>query len=105
MHVIQRQYWAVRDYLSSVLKESKFKEHGRITPELVAAGDFLSYKFPVWTWYVQQLSLIPGRRVQSLSPGSVPCLRRPTSLAYTDVDEDAERLLSFGDSTSGAVDE
>jgi ubiquitin-like-conjugating enzyme ATG3 len=55
-----------------VLKESKFKEHGRITPgmfnyrqttrllayfwtnhteEFVAAGDFLVYKFPVWTWY------------------------------------------------------
>ncbi|KAJ7077275.1 putative E2-like enzyme [Mycena belliarum] len=29
----------------------------------------------------------------------VPCLRRATSLAYTDADEDAERLLSFGDST------
>lgn len=27
----------------------------------------------------------------------VPCLRRATSLAYTDADEDAERLLSFGD--------
>ena len=53
-----------------VLKESKFKEHGRITPggtsynmtngrrihlvvlleEFVAAGDFLTYKFPVWSW-------------------------------------------------------
>jgi len=52
-----------------VLKESKFKEHGQITPgpsrsplenalihssenleEFVAAGDFLVYKFPVWTW-------------------------------------------------------
>jgi ubiquitin-like-conjugating enzyme ATG3 len=30
----------------------------------------------------------------------VPCLRRATSLAYTDADEDAERLLSFGDSTA-----
>lgn len=34
----------------------------------------------------------------------MPCLRRATSLAYTDADEDAERLLSFGD-TSGAADE
>jgi ubiquitin-like-conjugating enzyme ATG3 len=31
----------------------------------------------------------------------VPCLRRATSLAYTDADEDAERLLSFGDSSTG----
>ncbi len=30
----------------------------------------------------------------------VPCLRRATSLAYTDADEDAERLLSFGDSAA-----
>lgn len=58
---------------SKVLRESKFKEHGRITPgklelgvariselimtccraleEFIAAGDFLTYKFPVWTWY------------------------------------------------------
>jgi ubiquitin-like-conjugating enzyme ATG3 len=28
----------------------------------------------------------------------VPCLRRATSLAYTDADEDAERMLSFADS-------
>lgn len=30
----------------------------------------------------------------------MPCLRRATSLAYTDADEDAERLLSFGDSSA-----
>ena len=48
---------------SQVLKESKFKEHGRLTPEeFVAAGDFLSYKFPVWSWYVRRL------------PASVPLL-------------------------------
>jgi ubiquitin-like-conjugating enzyme ATG3 len=37
----------------------------------------------------------------------VPCLRRATSLAYTDADEDAERLLSFGDSSAagGEADE
>ena len=33
----------------------------------------------------------------------VPCLRRATSLAYTDADEDAERLLSFGDSSGAAA--
>lgn len=34
----------------------------------------------------------------------VPCLRRATSLAYTDADEDAERLLSFGDSNVAAAE-
>lgn len=48
---LQTHFWAVRDYLSPVLKDSKFKESGRITPdEFVAAGDFLAYKFPTWQW-------------------------------------------------------
>ena len=37
----------------------------------------------------------------------MPCLRRATALAYTDADEDAERLLSIGDlsSTGSEADE
>jgi len=37
----------------------------------------------------------------------VPCLRRATTLAYTDADEDAERLLAIGDlsSTGNEADE
>ncbi|KZS98479.1 hypothetical protein SISNIDRAFT_472381 [Sistotremastrum niveocremeum HHB9708] len=103
MHAIQQQYWAVRDYLAPVLRESKFKEHGRITPEeFVVAGDFLGYKFPVWSWEKGDASkakdyLPPDK--QYLVTRGVPCLRRATSLAYTDADEDAEKLLSF------AVDE
>jgi ubiquitin-like-conjugating enzyme ATG3 len=34
----------------------------------------------------------------------VPCLRRATSLAYTDADEDAERMLSFADSSTPGND-
>jgi ubiquitin-like-conjugating enzyme ATG3 len=41
---------------------------------------------------------------QYLVVRGVPCLRRATSLAYTDADEDAERLLSFGDGANGAPD-
>ncbi|KAH7907301.1 putative E2-like enzyme [Hygrophoropsis aurantiaca] len=104
MHAIQQQYWSLRDYLSPVLKESKFKEHGRINPEeFVAAGDFLAYKFPVWTWEKGDASkardYLPSDK-QYLVTRGVPCLRRATSLAYTDEDEDAERLLSFGDSSA-----
>ncbi|KAI0044205.1 hypothetical protein FA95DRAFT_297393 [Auriscalpium vulgare] len=111
MHAIQQQYWAVRDYLSPVLKESKFKEHGRITPEeFVAAGDFLTYKFPVWQWEKGDPSkardYLPADK-QYLVTRGVPCLRRATSLAYTDADEDAERLLNFGDGSAagGEADE
>ncbi|KAH8107885.1 putative E2-like enzyme [Cristinia sonorae] len=111
MHAIQQQYWAVRDYLSPVLKESKFKEHGRITPEeFVAAGDFLTYKFAMWSWEKGDPSklrdYLPADK-QYLMTRGVPCLRRATSLAYTDEDEDRERLLSFGDlsSTGNEADE
>jgi len=38
---------------------------------------------------------------QYLVTRGVPCLRRATSLAYTDADEDAERLVSFADHQGG----
>lgn len=41
---------------------------------------------------------------QYLVTRGVPCLRRATSLAYTDADEDAERLLSFADSSTPSAD-
>jgi ubiquitin-like-conjugating enzyme ATG3 len=42
---------------------------------------------------------LPANKQYMVTRG-VPCLRRATSLAYTDADEDAERLLSFGDSSA-----
>ncbi|EJD02818.1 uncharacterized protein FOMMEDRAFT_167963 [Fomitiporia mediterranea MF3/22] len=109
MHTLTRNYWAVREYLSPVLKESKFKEHGRITPEeFVAAGDFLTYKFPVWTWQKGDASkakeYLPTDKQYLLTRG-VPCLRRAASLAYTDADEDAERMVSAMDGTAAEGDE
>ncbi|KAJ7646992.1 putative E2-like enzyme [Roridomyces roridus] len=103
MMSIQRNYLNFMTYLTPVLRESKFKEHGRITPEeFVAAGDFLTYKFGVWSWEAgdpaRAKDYLPADKQYLLTRG-VPCLRRATSLAYTDADEDGERLLSFGDST------
>lgn len=99
MQALQSHIFAVREYLSPVLKESRFKEHGRITPEeFVAAGDFLVYKFPVWSWEkgdpTKTRDFLPTDK-QYLVTRGVPCLRRATSLAYTDADEDAERLVSL----------
>ncbi|WWC85866.1 uncharacterized protein L201_000733 [Kwoniella dendrophila CBS 6074] len=96
---LQSQYAAVRDYMSPVLKESKFKEHGRITPEeFTVAGDFLAYKFPVWQWEqgTIQRDFLPKEK-QYLICRNVPSLRRAAALDYTDQDEDAEKLLSFMD--------
>ncbi|EKM75925.1 hypothetical protein AGABI1DRAFT_116121 [Agaricus bisporus var. burnettii JB137-S8] len=106
MQALQSHLFAVREILSPVLKESKFKEHGRITPEeFVGAGDFLVYKFPVWSWESGDKSktrdFLPADK-QYLVTRGVPCLRRATSLAYTDADEDAERLLSFADGAPGS---
>ena len=39
---------------------------------------------------------LPAEKQYLLTRG-VPCLRRASTLAYTDADEDAERLLSFAD--------
>lgn len=96
----------MREYLSPVLKESKFKEHGQITPEeFVAAGDFLTYKFPVWSWEMGEAAkardYLPSDK-QYLVTRGVPCLRRATSLAYTD---DTERLVSFTDEGSKNKDD
>lgn len=54
----------------------------------------------------KQRDYLPNDKQYLLTRG-VPCLRRATSLAYTDADEDAERLLSFGDlsSTGNEADE
>lgn len=51
-----------------VLKQSKFKEHGRLTPEeFVAAGDFLSEKFGVWSWYVHLIPNLTRRSDRNLA--------------------------------------
>ncbi|KAJ7488048.1 putative E2-like enzyme [Mycena latifolia] len=86
------------------VQDSKFKEEGRITPDgFVAAGDFLGYKFGIRSWsersdQFKAKDYLPADKQYLLSRGA-HCLRRASLLAYTDADEDAERLLSFGGST------
>ncbi|GAA5891467.1 hypothetical protein JCM6882_004479 [Rhodosporidiobolus microsporus] len=100
---IQTHFWAVRDYLAPVLRDSKFKESGRITPdEFVAAGDFLVYKFPTWQWEAGEASktrdFLPKDK-QYLISRNVPCLRRVSQLGNQGggQDEYAEMLMSFAE--------
>ncbi|CAJ0901953.1 739_t:CDS:2, partial [Entrophospora sp. SA101] len=95
----QTLFFGIREYLSPVLKNSKFKETGCITPEeFVAAGDFLVYKCPTWNWENGEVSkrrdYLPAEK-QFLITRNVPCLRRIKQMEYTD--EDAETQIETED--------
>ncbi|KAI9328544.1 autophagocytosis protein [Obelidium mucronatum] len=101
-----------REYLNPLLKESKFKETGVLTPEeFVLAGDFLVYKCPTWAWSgglaskrkvirwclrpFNTFHLMPHYRQdylpadkQYLITRNVPCLKRVAAMEYRDADED-----------------
>lgn len=71
----------LRDRYAPVSHTSTFRETGEITPEeFVAAGDYLVFKFPTWSWADADSE---GRRVSHLPAGkqflvtrNVPCNRR-----------------------------
>ncbi|CAG8507731.1 2291_t:CDS:2, partial [Scutellospora calospora] len=95
MNSVQTIFFGIREYLSPVLKNSKFKETGCITPEeFIAAGDFLVYKCPTWNWEGGEVSkrrdYLPVEK-QFLITRNVPCLRRVKQMEYTD--EDAETQI------------
>lgn len=60
-----------------VAKTSTFKDSGRLTPdEFVVAGDFLTHKFPTWTWEssVHKVAYLPDDK-QHLMTRNVPVIR------------------------------
>ncbi|KAI8577522.1 hypothetical protein K450DRAFT_201043 [Umbelopsis ramanniana AG] len=88
------RFSSVREYLAPVLKNSKFKETGCITPEeFVAAGDFLVYKCPTWSWEggdpSKRRDYLPADK-QFLITRNVPCLRRAKQMEYTEDDKETE---------------
>lgn len=70
----------VREW-APVSHTSTFRQNGQITPEeFVAAGDYLVYKFPTWSWadaspVSKRLSYLPEGK-QFLVTRGVPCHRR-----------------------------
>ncbi|KAJ3194303.1 Arabinose-proton symporter (Arabinose transporter) [Irineochytrium annulatum] len=103
-------FHSFREYINPVLKNSKFRETGVLTPdEFVAAGDFLVYKCPTWTWSGGQegkrRDYLPANK-QYLITRNVPCLKRVKAMEYNAQEEDAEDLADLagdGDADGGWV--
>ncbi|RKP27764.1 autophagocytosis associated protein [Syncephalis pseudoplumigaleata] len=88
---VQNLFHSVREYLNPVLKESKFRETGVLTPEeFVAAGDFLVYKCPTWQWsagcHACRRDYLPADK-QFLITRNVPCVKRAKDMEYVGDDE------------------
>lgn len=83
---------SLAEYLTPVLKESKFKETGVLTPdEFVVAGDHLVHQCPTWSWSsASEPSLrkpyLPADK-QFLITKSVPCYKRCKDIEYCNNDE------------------
>uniref|UniRef100_U5EY99 Ubiquitin-like-conjugating enzyme ATG3 n=1 Tax=Corethrella appendiculata TaxID=1370023 RepID=U5EY99_9DIPT len=95
---------AVGEYLTPVLKESKFRETGVLTPEeFVAAGEHLTHHCPTWSWAVGDESrakpYLPKDK-QFLITRNVPCYRRCKQIEYVG----EETLVEENDQDGGWVE-
>ncbi|CAK7234462.1 E2-like enzyme [Sporothrix curviconia] len=81
MNLLYSTVNTLRDRYTPAKHTSTFRKTGEITPEeFVAAGDYLVYKFPTWSWADAEPA---NRRSANLPPGkqflvtrNVPCHRR-----------------------------
>lgn len=72
---------SLRDKYAPVTTTSTFRKTGEITPEeFVAAGDYLVFKFPTWSWADAEPSSLRAPHLpagkQFLVTRNVPCHRR-----------------------------
>ncbi|KAJ2156079.1 E2-like enzyme [Coemansia sp. RSA 552] len=86
MSTIHSLFHKVAEHLNPVLKNSKFKETGVLTPEeFVAAGDYLVYKCPTWSWEKgypnKRRDYLPADK-QFLITRNVPSLRRADQIMF-----------------------
>lgn len=83
---------SVAEYFTPVLKQSKFKQTGVLTPEeFVIAGDHLVHQCPTWSWSPasdtnSRKPYLPEEK-QYLVTKSVPCYKRCKDIEYCNNDE------------------
>ncbi|GAB0133095.1 E2-like enzyme [Epichloe bromicola] len=107
MNYIRSTVNTLRDRYTPVSHNSTFRQTGQVTPEeFVAAGDYLVYKFPTWSWGDADSE---SRRVSHLPPGkqylvtrNVPCHRRLNDDFAGDAGHE-EALVKDGDDFKGAA--
>ena len=81
MNILYSTVNSLRDKYAPVSNVSTFRKTGEITPEeFVAAGDYLVFKFPTWSWadadpQSKRVSYLPQGK-QFLVTRDVPCHRR-----------------------------
>ncbi|CAL8090154.1 unnamed protein product [Calicophoron daubneyi] len=95
----------IAEYVVPVLKTSKFKETGVITPEeFVAAGDFLVHHCPTWQWASGDKpprNYLPTDK-QYLLTRNVPCYKRVYQV--DNHNEEMEKVIDDDDLEGGWVD-
>lgn len=101
----KRTGYAIAEYISPVLRESKFRETGVLTPEeFVVAGDHLVHHCPTWSWSAgdpaKTKSYLPKDK-QFLVTKNVPCYKRCSAMEITD---NYEKIIEVGDDNEGWVD-
>jgi len=104
MNFIHSTLDKVREW-APVSHTSTFRTNGQITPEeFVAAGDYLVYKFPTWSWAdaspeSKRASYLPAGK-QFLVTRGVPCHRRLDDNFAGDAGQD-ETMVGDGEDFRG----
>ena len=102
---ISRTALGLAEYITPVLKESKFRETGVITPaEFVTAGDFLVHHCPTWQWSGgepnKMRKYLPPEK-QYLFTKGVPCYKRANQVF--NVKEKSAEIIEESDVDGGWV--